>query len=134
MSYLKGRNTEETGDRTKSNNRRERGRRSLSEAKQDRRAAARTEAIERIPSREEPQRGSRQCAAAVRGHKAGAAATVGKQWRGDEETVVKPYRALYIGGDENDRTTGAYGRPESKKRLDDRESTDDRRLGQEKEV
>ena len=77
MAYLKGRNTEETGDRTKSNNRRERGRRSLSEAKQDRRAAARTEAIERIPSREEPRRGSRQRAAAVRGHKAGAAAAVG---------------------------------------------------------
>ena len=120
MAYLEGRNTEEMADRTKTSNRRETGRRGLSKAKQDSRAMARTEATRNIPSREEPRQGAQRNAAAARGHKAGAAAAVGKQWRGDEEAVPKPYRALYIGAGENDQTTGAYGRPESNRRPDDR--------------
>ena len=67
MAYLEGRNTEEMADRTKTSNRRERGRRGLSEAKQDSRATPRTEATERIRSGEEPRRGARRRAATARG-------------------------------------------------------------------
>ena len=61
----------------------------------------------------------------------GAAAVVGKWIR-----VIDPktYPVLYIGAGKNDRTTRAYGRPMSNKGPDDRTCTDDRPLGQEKEV